>query len=399
MPLKDTLTSLLSPGQTGSDFKPLNTPEEWRPRLDIEDGKGGYIVTQARPVGNSPDAETVLREFGLDPETWTVSSLRRSKWQTFSGEWLEAYRVNVLPASNARSEQLDVEKLIDEIKKWRPSKEKTSTGTGAYSLFPSDQQIGKRSGEVGTETTVERILYLNDASVQKFRGLKKYGLGFGTIFLGLPGDHVEGITSQNGRLQGQAASDMGLTEQIRIARRLLLAQIKSHAPLAERMIVAIVNGNHDEVTRQVVVDPAEGWNTEIASSVQDICAENPALAHVEFRFPSPGNQTLAVDVDGTLVGMFHGHQAPSNNVAKYLYGQATGQTAIGNADVWVSGHYHNFRTMDVGNRLWVQCPTVDPGSDWFRDRSGMESKPGLLTMALGGSFDPREFISVIPVEK
>ena len=398
MSIKENLSSMLAPGKTGSDIKSLNTPEEWRPRLDIEDGRGGYVVTQARPVGNSPDAETVLKEFGLDPETWTVSSMRRSKWQSFNGDWLEAYRVNVLPSSTTKHDQLDVEKLIDEIKKWRPSKETTSSGSGAYALFPSDQQIGKRAEAGGTETTVQRILHLNDASVQRFKAFKKSGLGFGTVFLGLPGDHVEGITSQGGRLQGQAASDLGLTEQVRIARRLLLAQIKAHAPLAERMIVAIVNGNHDEVTRQVVVDPAEGWNTEIASSVQDICAENPALAHVEFRFPAPGNQTLAVDVDGTLLGMFHGHQAPQNNVSKYLYGQATGQTAIGNADVWVSGHYHNFRTMDIGNRLWVQCPTVDPGSDWFRDRSGMQSKPGMLTMTLGGSYDPREHIGVIPAE-
>lgn len=60
-------------------------------------------------------------------------------------------------------------------------------------------------------------------------------------------------------------------------------------------------------------------------------------------------------------------------------------------------HFHNFRTMDIGDRLWLQCPTTDPGSEWFRDRSGMESKPGLLTMVFGGDYDPRENISVIPV--
>jgi hypothetical protein len=54
--------------------------------------------------------------------------------------------------------------------------------------------------------------------------------------------------------------------------------------------------------------------------------------------------------------------------------------------------------MDIGDRLWLQCPTTDPGSEWFRDRAGLESKPGLLTMAFGGDFDPREYISVIPVK-
>jgi len=66
-------------------------------------------------------------------------------------------------------------------------------------------------------------------------------------------------------------------------------------------------------------------------------------------------------------------------------------------DIWVSGHFHNYKSMDIGTRLWVQCPTTDPGSEWFRDRQGLESKPGLLTMVLGEDHDPRRDISIIGV--
>jgi predicted phosphodiesterase len=357
---------------------------------------GGYIVSSPRKAGEIPDAVDILKEFELDPNSWRVVSVRKSRWQTYNGEWLEAARVSLAPADVYLGDQLDVEALIDEIKKWRPERGiKTSTGNGAYLLSPSDQQIGKKSGAGGTDLSVERILQLTGASVSKFEAYKKMGLNLGTIVLALPGDHVEGNVSQNGRLQGQAASDLGMTEQIRVARRLLMAQIKAHAPLAEKMVVPVVNGNHDEVTRQVAADPADGWNVEIASAVQDACAENPALQHVEFRFPESGHQTLTVDVNGCMLGIFHGHQA-GRDVTKYLSGQAAGQTALGGADVWISGHFHNFKSMDIGERLWVQCPTTDPGSDWFRDRSGMSSKPGLLTMVIGGDYAPREFISVIP---
>jgi predicted phosphodiesterase len=164
------------------------------------------------------------------------------------------------------------------------------------------------------------------------------------------------------------------------------------------MIVAVVNGNHDEVTRQVAADPADGWNVEIAAAVQDACAENPALQHVQFRFPDSGHQTLVVNVCGTYLGLFHGHQGAKDPM-KYLSGQAAGQTALGLADVWLSGHYHNYRTMDIGSRFWAQCPTIDPGSEWYRDFSGMESNPGLLNMVIGAGYDPREFISVLPVDK
>ncbi len=393
----DRLKNLASPGVSGSDHKQLNTPEEWRPRMDVDSSRGGFVISAPRPSSELPDAQGVLEEFGLDPNAWVVTSLRRGKWQRYDGEYLESLRVNLTPAGGSYEDRLDAEKLVDEVRKWRPERGlKARTGTGAFALFPSDQQIGKKTSNGGTQQSIDRILNLTEGAVQEFHNLSKMGLSLGTVVLGLPGDHVEGITSQNGRLQGQAASDLGLTEQVRVARRLLMAQIKAMAPLAERMIVPVVNGNHDEVTRQVAADPADGWNVEIASAVQDACAENPALAHIEFRFPSSGHQTLAVDVNGTMLGLFHGHQA-GRDVTKYLSGQAAGQTALGGCDVWVSGHFHNFKCQDISHRLWVQCPTTDPGSEWFRDRSGMESRPGLLTMVLGGDFDPRERINVLPV--
>jgi len=397
--LSEKLEKLRMPGVSGSDVRVTKTPEDWRPRLDLDSVKGGFVVSQPRPQGEVTDATTVLDEFGLDPKEWSVTSMRRGKWQIHNGEWLESVRVNLSPIGPSYGDSLDVEQLAEHIKKWRPAKStKKSNGSGAFLVAPSDQQIGKKANGQGTEQSIGRILQLTESAVHKFEAYKKMGLSLGTICLALPGDHVEGTTSQNGRLQGQAASDLGITEQTRVARRLLLAQVKALAPLVDRMVIPVVNGNHDEATRQVVTDPADGWNVEIASAVQDICAENPELAHIEFRYPSSGHQTLTIDINGTMLGMFHGHQANQNNVLKYLSQQAAGQTALGGADIWISGHFHNFRTMDVGERLWVQAPTTDPGSEWFRDRAGMESKPGLLTMVIGGEYEPREFISILAVK-
>lgn len=400
MGLSEKLENLAKAGTSGSDIKSMNIPEDWRPRMDVDTSKGGFVISKPRPSSEIPDAAGVLEEFGLDPREWTVASMRRGKWQKYDGEFLESVRVNLVPATYSADNSLDAEKLIDEIKKWRPaSGVRQATGTGSFAVFPSDQQIGKKNGQGGSQQSIDRILQLTEDAVDRFKLYKKMGLDIGTITLGLPGDHVEGTTSQGGRLQGLAASDLGLTEQVRVARRLLMAQIKALAPLAERMVVPVVNGNHDEVTRQVAADPADGWNVEIASAVQDACAENPALQHIEFRFPSSGSQTLVTEICGTHLGLFHGHQCNQSGVEKYLSGQSLGKTPLGLADLWVSGHYHNFRSMDVSNRLWVQCPTTDPGSEWYRDRAGHESNPGLLTMVFGGDFDPREFISVLPVNK
>jgi predicted phosphodiesterase len=396
--LADKLRALASPGPQGSDVRLRDIPESWRPRMELEDS-GGFLVSTPRPAGNTPDAVEILKEFDLNPESWEVSSVRRSKWQVHSGEWLESYRVSLIPATQSSSrDNLDIEALISEISKWKPGKAPSkTTGDLAFVFAPSDQQIGKKANGEGTESTIERILRSTERATHRLSDLRKIGRNIGTVVIALPGDHVEGNVSQNGRLQSPYASDLGLTEQTRVARRLLLSQIKAFAPLAEKIIVPVVNGNHDEVTRQVIADPADGWNVEIASAVQDACAENLNLSHVEFRFPDNGHQTLTVDINGVLLGLFHGHQA-GRDVGKYLSNQAMGQTSLGMADIWLSGHFHHFKMMDIGHRLWLQAPTVDPGSEWFRDRHGADAPTGVLTMVIGDGYDPRKDVSIVQTD-
>jgi predicted phosphodiesterase len=382
-------------GRAGSDVRNANTPEAYRPRLDVGD-EGGYIQSVAYPQGQVPDAKDILKSFDLDPDQWIVTGLRRSKWQRYDGEFLESHRITVVPALLQQEDMADVEQMIKDLNKWKPSKSSSKTsGELAFIFAPSDQQIGKKQGGQGTPETIDRILKATEGAVERLHELRKIGRNVGTVVIALLGDHVEGNVSQGGRLQSHSASDLGLTEQTRVGRRLLMAQIKAFAPLVDRIIVAVVNGNHDEVSRQVALDPSEGWNTEIASSVQDACAENKLLSHVEFRYPAKDHQTLALEVCGTMIGLFHGHQT-GKDVLKYLSEQAAGQTPLGGADVWLSGHYHNFRSMDIGSRFWAQCPTVDPGSAWYRDRRGLESNSGILTLVVGDGHDPRKDVSVIP---
>lgn len=393
--LAGRIASLVSPGPSGSDSRSANTPESWRPRMEV-DPEGGFLVSTPRPAGQVPDSRDLLVEFDLDPEAWSVTSLRKSRWQNHAGEWLEAFRATLVPVATVSAESdRDLERLLEEVSKWRPSKPDTKTsGELAFVFAPSDQQIGKKESSDGTADTVNRLLALTEQSVARLKELRKIGRGIGTVAIPLPGDHVEGTVSQGGRVHSPSNSDLGLTEQTRVARRVLMAQIKAFAPLCDDLVVPVVNGNHDEVTRQVFTDPADGWNVEIASAVQDACAENENLSHVRFRFPERMHQTLAVEVCGTLLGLFHGHQT-GKDVLKYLSEQAAGQTALGMCDLWISGHYHSFKSMDIGERLWVQAPTTDPGSAWYRDKRGLENKPGVLTMVVGDGHDPRRDISVL----
>lgn len=379
---------------SGSDIKKSDTPQEWRARLELGTD-GGFFISTPRTAGELPDAVDLFKDFDLDPNVWQVVAVRKSRWQRHDGEWLEAARVSVKPAAQEEFSYKgeDYDQLVGEISKWKPSKTQTYTGP-LYAIYAiGDTQYGKDASG-GTEATVQRVLKAIEESVTRHKELLKLGRNIGTVVLPQLGDCIEGSTSQGGRVMGR--SDLGISQQVRIGRRVLMAWIKAFAPLCERLIIPVVPGNHDETQRFVLGDPIDSWQIEVVAAVQDACAENPALSHVEFRYPAPDHGTLAIDLGGTIVGLAHGHQA--KDMGKWWYGQATGKTPVGAADILLTGHFHHFHAAQVGPRLWLQVPAMDGGSAWFRDKKGLESPTGIVSLVVGEGYDPRRDLAVLAGE-
>ena len=375
------------------EIKRTNTPPEYRARYELGP-EGGYFVSTPRTAGELPDAVELFKDFELDPDVWTVVSVRKSRWQRFDGEWLEAAKVTVKPANQPNSDKdLDYDALVAEINKWKPGKVERTTGP-LYAIYAiGDTQYGKDAGG-GTEATVARVLTAIDESVARHKELLKAGRKIGTVVLPQLGDCIEGSTSQKGAVLGR--SDLGVTQQVRIGRRVLMAWIKAFAPLCDELLVPVVPGNHDEPHRITMTDPIDSWQIEVVAAVQDACAENPNLSHVKFYYPKPDHATLAIDLGGTILGLAHGHQA--KDMGKWLHGQATGRTPVGSADVLITGHFHHFRADQIGPRLWIQVPAMDGGSAWFRDKSGLESPTGIVSLVVGEEYDPRRDLCVLAGE-
>jgi len=395
MSFESDLNKLISPGPQGSDIKANNTPEGWRPRLEVGND-GGFLVSLARNAGELPDAAAILKDFDLDPQSWNVTNVRRSRWQRYDGEWLEAARVTIIPAGVSQTDS-DVEKLCNEIQKWRPRAGiKTTSGplTSVYAI--GDTQYGKDAGD-GTQGTVHRVMRGLEASVGRHKELVKSGRAIGTIILPQLGDSIEGCTSQNGKVLGRT-DVMSVTSQVRIGRRILMQWVKAFAPLTEKLIIPAVPGNHDEPHRQLITDPVDNWQIDIVSAVQDACADNPALQHVEFRYPESDSMTVALNVDGQILGLAHGHQI-RGNAAKWLEGQALGNTPVGSSDVLLTAHYHHFIAQQIGPRLHIQIPASDGGSAWFKNSRGLDSPTGIVSFVMGNDYDPRRDLAVLAGEK
>jgi predicted phosphodiesterase len=384
--LKDEFNEFVKAGIEGSDNVTKDIPDAWRPRSEIGTD-GGFVVSTPRPDGNTPGAEEILREANLDPAEWAVISHRRSRWQRYDGEWLESFRVNVVPVIGGSVKDYDAEKLIESIHNWRPESSIDFEGdlTAVYSL--GDTQYGKDD----TPAIVDRVLKSFNEAVEHHKFLQqKYKIS--QIALPQLGDCIEGMTSQKGKVMGR--HDIGVAQQVQVGRRVLMAQIKAMAPFATKIIVPVVPGNHDEVQRFLVSRPEDSWQIEIVRAVEDACLENEFLKdRVEFRYPAKDDSTLAVNLSGTLYGMAHGHQA--RDMVKWWSGQVMGRCSVANADILNVGHLHHYDVKSVGMRLFIQNPAMDNGSAWFRDKSGLESHPGITSLVVGEGFDPRRELVVL----
>ena len=386
MSIKDDFNEFIKAGKEGSDSITKDIPDAWRPRSEIGTD-GGFVLSTPRPDGNTPGAEEILREANLDPSEWTVVSHRRSRWQRYDGEWLESFRINVAPASDSGASDYDAEALIEAIAKWKP---KTSTDfegdlTTVYSV--GDTQYGKDD----TPAIVDRMLKAFDESVSHHKFLtKKYSIG--QIALPQLGDCIEGMTSQKGKVMGR--HDIGVAKQVQVGRRVLIKQIQMMSQLASKIIVPVVPGNHDEVQRFLVGRAEDSWQIDIVRAVEDACLMNDFLKdRVEFRYPALDDSTLAVNLSGTMYGMAHGHQG--RDMMKWWEGQVMGRCSVAQADILNVGHLHHYHVKNVGRKLFIQNPAMDGGSSWFRDKRGLESDPGIVSLVVGEGFDPRRELTVL----
>lgn len=386
MSLGDDLDSLKAAGPTAAHAVRATAkhPKGWEPHLDFDPAVGGEFTTTAHQPSDNPDEAALLAEFQLDPERWRITNLRRSRWQRYDGEWLEAYRCTFAPAQRVLSDA-DVADIIKNIKRSKPHTPVGDGDTSFVALF-ADMQIGKPDGD-GTEGTVKRVVDKADAAAALLKSYRKQKIAIDTVYLPQMGDCIEGFNSQGGRLQWR--NELTLTQMVRVYRRLLMHMVKTFAPLSDRIVVPIVPGNHDEAVRvgdKMGTTYTDSWAIEAAVAVQDALAENPdAYGHVHFVFPPEDELTVTLDISGTVCGFAHGHQF-GRDPMKWWAQQAHGRQPIGDADILFGAHLHHFHAQHTGgSKTFMRCPALDGGSTWFRHRTGEDSPAGLLTMTIGQS--------------
>jgi hypothetical protein len=341
---------------------------------ESSDGSRAVTAIRSRPV-TLADARDWITSTGDNPDHYNLS-IRAIAY----GVDMFSNRMSATPKHAKGSVSTALESTDDmwaAIDSWVPVAPTSDVSENAtFVVCAADLQTGKTDYGLKSPDLAKRVL----ESFAKAAAIATE-TRFAEIILADLGDIVENINSTSSQ---RATNDLAITEQIRLARRLMLEGIKMLAPLTDSLVYVAVPSNHGSV-RIVPKSPEnhvlDDYGIEIAEQLRDICAESDKLSNVTVVIPEQSAETLAYTTSGTTLGFAHGHQAQSPDaLGKFWQGQSHGRMPLGSADIALFGHYHSFRVQQSGDARWLMVsPASDNGSSWFTNKTGERSQAGMLS--------------------
>jgi predicted phosphodiesterase len=152
--------------------------------------------------------------------------------------------------------------------------------------------------------------------------------------------------------------------------------------------IAVIGGNHGENRKEGKAYTTFADNDDVASP--EAVKESFDLAGwdmLEWYIPNE-ELSMCIDLGGVKVAIVHGHQFRGGvNALKkaedWWRVNDFGLQPVREAQILFSGHLHHYSNTNVTHsRTWMQAPTIDPGSKWYTDTSGVTAIPGVLNLVL-----------------
>ena len=346
-------------------------------RLDGEADWSKFVTDNG---GNlAPGYRVRLVEMRHNTHGWTRAN--EGQKATTQGTWF--YRFMVEPIAAV----VDVEDLLRVIRKAKITRPATA-GLEVYNWIAGDLQLGKSDGD-GSEGIVTALVNSINNAVADFKrlgGSKR----FGTVHLAFLGDCGEGNQSQGGRNMWR--TDLTVTEQYRIFRRVMLYAVDAFRQHVAAVEVDVVNGNHDETQRFQATREDDGHATESAVALRDALELNPdAYSHVSVFVPNKDEATITRPVGDTVMTMTHGHKWRRGKAFDWWAGQSLNWHAPGAAQLLLHGHEHEFHVNAKRERTVICCPSFEDESTWWRHKTGDVGKRGavVFTSSAGEFADMR----------
>lgn len=359
--------------------KRIDSPNNFRPGIEF-DGTNGEATTPPLP---SQNFDEFLIDAGFDPaEIEIVGTPRTSRWQKYDGEWLTAYRFQFRKIQP----DLDLPALFASARKTKPTSPREGKEK-ALILCPADFQIGKTGSRGGTQELIERVF----ASYAKAEAMAKRGK-YERIYILDMGDLIESI-SNTADQQQIATNDISVPTQIDLGVTLMWELVKRMSKFAPVTYGSIAS-NHCQVRshRQTIGRPGEDdYGILVLKQLYRLAKE--LEMNVDFLIPEPEDEGFAFRYGIHTVGVVHGHQVKRpEGIPDWWSKQQFGSQWAESVSLLLTGHFHHLRVQElgqyrldgetIGSKYWVQMPTSDNGSDWFRRIAGQDSATGIGAIEL-----------------
>lgn len=365
----------------GLNVSPKNVPNS--EKTHIEESAEGVTITGAKfntPEPGKEDWAHVFERFGLSADHFELvgDSVRMSSWdsskRTEDGDRdiVQLYSFRATFKRKAFTDDRDISAIIAKIEATdftTPTPERPE----AFIHAVGDLQLGKVDGD-GTEGIVARFYASVAAAAER---IKAAG-GYKHVHAAWLGDCLEGFVSQNGKNAWRTT--LTLTEQIDLLENLMLHQIKTFAPLCERLTVVSVPGNHDEAGRQFSTRADDSHAVQALRSVTKALRMSPKFAHVQTFLPERDEMTVTVEVAGSLIAHAHGHSWSRGKHWDWWSGQTFGGHLAGEARILLCGHEHHHTVDTRSKRTFIRVPAFESESTWWRHKTGQVGDPGGLYM-------------------
>ena len=360
-------------------------PSGWKPQRSWDSESNSGTVTHIQKDNNFK-YDSLLASWDFDPDLYYIEedTIKFSTWETQlkGGQVASLYAFKASIKRKKKGHDKYFKKLEREIKKKKPVKVSTKKGGLAYFFILSDWQLGKR--DWGADKT---IAHLREALVKAKQNIKEINKRdtIDEIYLIGLGDLIENCF---GFYDHQPFNvDLTKTEQEHLARVAILECVDNFLPLAPKIILGGVAGNHGENRSSkgsVVTNRLDNSDTSAIQIVGEIISGRERYKHVKVVIPNDFHLTLEVKTKN--IAFTHGHMTtggadPYSKIEKWWKGQMYGFLPAGRAEILVTGHYHHLRIVEQAGRCWIQAPSLDR-SDEFMARTGYGTKQGVLSFTV-----------------
>lgn len=362
-------------------------PDTARENADLQYGPDGKPVggefSGIKSEGPLTDWSHIFAKFGLDPASFVIidDTVRASVWQsskrTEDGDRdvidLYSYRARF----KRKSDAVDLPALFAAAKGRKPAQLAVAENDRTMVVVLSDVQAGKVGSRGGTPELIERLARVRVDLEKRLRARRP-----SRIVIAEGGDLFENFNSG-----GDPAfnNDLSLAQQMDLAGTIVFEFVKLCVRFAP-VDVMTVTSNHTAWRngRQNLGRPGDDLGLLVHRQVEKLAQASGFRA--TWHYPAMYDESISLDVGGAVIGMVHGNQYSPGKAIDWWQRQQHGGQPVAEADILIGNHYHHLflqptgRSVRTGRPKWfLQAPTLDNGSDWYRNIAGDDSDPGLLT--------------------